>query len=91
MFFSFVGNFNRPNLKYAILPKKGKDEMITTLAELISKKFNNESGIIYCLSRHDCETLSIELRRKGILALSYHSNLSNNDRWSRQQEWTDGR
>lgn len=60
----FSASFNRPNLRYHVL-KKGKNvvfEMAKRLIELHSDQFNYvKPGIVYCLSRADCEKVSIEL------------------------------
>lgn len=57
----FLCSFNRPNLKYMVLPKKG----ITTIKEiqeLIKAKFPNASGIVYCLSRKECDQMAEKLK-----------------------------
>ena len=43
-------SFNRHNLKYAVLPKKGK-AITTDIINLIQNQFHSQSGIVYCLSR----------------------------------------
>jgi bloom syndrome protein len=51
----FLSSFNRPNLKYCVLPKKMKAGVLTEIAELIRKRFDRKSGIVYCLSRRECD------------------------------------
>ena len=46
----FMQSFNRHNLKYAVLPKKGK-AITTDIINLIQNQFHSQSGIVYCLSR----------------------------------------
>lgn len=46
-----------------------------------------DSGIIYCLSRNDCDTLAESLQRAGIMALAYHAGLSDADREFVQNKW----
>lgn len=63
----FLCSFNRPNLKYEVRPKRGKANSITDLVELLkSADYKGESGIVYCLSRKDCEFTAKELARSGI-------------------------
>lgn len=46
-----------------------------------------DSGIVYCLSRNDCDTLADSLQRAGIAALAYHAGLSDSDREYVQNKW----
>ncbi len=46
-----------------------------------------DSGIVYCLSRNDCDTLADSLQRAGIAALAYHAGLSDGDRDYVQNKW----
>ncbi|XP_055643592.1 recQ-like DNA helicase Blm isoform X2 [Toxorhynchites rutilus septentrionalis] len=82
----FLCSFNRPNLKYIIRPKQG----VATKAEiidLIKGKFPRASGIVYCLSKKDCDQLAGDLKGAGIKAKSYHAGLSDSQRESTQKDW----
>ena len=57
----FISSFNRPNLSYAVLPKKAAYEQ---LLELL-REHRQDSAIIYCFSRKDTERLAADLRRGG--------------------------
>lgn len=46
-----------------------------------------DSGIVYCLSRNDCDAMAESLQRAGILALSYHAGLKDSDREYVQSKW----
>lgn len=46
-----------------------------------------DSGIVYCLSRNDCDTLADNLQRAGIAAQAYHAGLSDSDREYVQNKW----
>ena len=48
--FRFVQSFNRPNLKYFVLQKKPKG-IIQDVVDLITSRYGNHCGIVYCLSR----------------------------------------
>lgn len=45
------------------------------------------SGIIYCLSRKDCDTLADNLQKAGIAALAYHAGLKDSERDFVQHKW----
>ncbi|KAM3926064.1 recQ-like DNA helicase BLM [Leptodactylus fuscus] len=82
----FTMSFNRDNLKYEVLPKKPK-KVAFDCVEWIKKNHPNESGIIYCLSRHECDTTAETLQKEGLAALSYHAGLSDSNRDYVQQKW----
>ena len=82
----FLSSFNRNNLKYQVMPKKGKastDELIS----IIQKQFKNKTGIIYCLSKKDCDDMALDLRKAGIKAKAYHAGLGKEERSQTQDSW----
>uniref|UniRef100_A0A096LSR1 RecQ-like DNA helicase BLM n=1 Tax=Poecilia formosa TaxID=48698 RepID=A0A096LSR1_POEFO len=82
----FTMSFNRTNLKYAVLPKKPK-KVDEDCISWIKKHYPRDSGIVYCLSRNDCDALAESLKRAGIQALSYHAGLSDGNREYVQSKW----
>ncbi|XP_023278414.1 Bloom syndrome protein isoform X1 [Seriola lalandi dorsalis] len=82
----FTMSFNRINLKYAVLPKKPK-KVDEDCMSWIKKHYPRDSGIVYCLSRNDCDAMAQSLQRAGILALAYHAGLSDGDREYVQTKW----
>ncbi|XP_030621193.1 Bloom syndrome protein homolog [Chanos chanos] len=82
----FTMSFNRHNLKYTILPKKPK-KVGEDCIVWIKKHYPRDSGIVYCLSRNDCDSLADSLQRAGIAALSYHAGLNDSDREYVQNKW----
>ena len=79
----FTSSFNRPNLSYAVLPKKNSyDHLIT-----IFREHRNEAAIIYCFSRKDTEHLAADLRREGFKALPYHAGLESDERRTNQEKF----
>ncbi|XP_032556465.1 Bloom syndrome protein [Chiroxiphia lanceolata] len=82
----FTMSFNRHNLKYDVLPKKPKKVAMDCL-EWIKKYHPHDSGIIYCLSRHECDTTAAILRKEGLAALAYHAGLTDSNRDLVQQKW----
>ncbi|XP_019896125.2 Bloom syndrome protein homolog isoform X2 [Esox lucius] len=82
----FNMSFNRSNLKYAVLPKKPK-KVDEDCIDWIKKHYPRDSGIVYCLSRNDCDTMADRLQRAGLLALAYHAGLNDKDREYVQSKW----
>ncbi|XP_017566608.1 Bloom syndrome protein homolog isoform X1 [Pygocentrus nattereri] len=82
----FTMSFNRHNLKYCVLPKKPK-KVDEDCINWIKKHYPRDSGIVYCLSRNDCDTMADSLQRAGIAALAYHAGLNNSDREYVQNKW----
>ncbi|XP_041693421.1 Bloom syndrome protein homolog isoform X2 [Coregonus clupeaformis] len=82
----FTMSFNRNNLKYAVLPKKPK-KVDEDCIDWIKKNYPRDSGIVYCLSRNDCDNMADSLQRAGILALAYHAGLNDKDREYVQSKW----
>src|SRR5687767_114815 len=71
-----VGNFDRPNLIYRVVPRR--DEVAQTLE--VVEKHKGEGGIIYCLRRRDVDELTVALKKRGWNALSYHAGLNSEER-----------
>ncbi|XP_061679360.1 recQ-like DNA helicase BLM isoform X2 [Syngnathoides biaculeatus] len=82
----FTMSFNRANLRYAVLPKKPK-KVDEDCVGWIKKHYPRDSGIVYCLSRNDCDNMAESLQRAGLFALSYHAGLSDSDREYVQSKW----
>ncbi|XP_042866090.1 Bloom syndrome protein homolog isoform X3 [Penaeus japonicus] len=82
----FLSSFNRSNLKYEVIPKKGK-KITTEVAAIIKAKYPGQSGIVYCLSRKECDSTADDLARAGIKAVSYHAGLTDNQRVNVQTQW----
>lgn len=81
----FSQSFNRPNLSYEVLAKsKG---IINSIAELIKAKYRGKSGIIYCLSRKNCEAVAQKLSELGIRAHHYHAGMEAAARSDVQRKW----
>jgi ATP-dependent DNA helicase RecQ len=71
----FKGSFFRPNL---ILSAHKKGDRRGSRQDLLGyvRRRRGESGIIYCLSRRNVDSLSAFLERGGVRAASYHAGLS---------------
>ncbi|KAJ1385672.1 P-loop containing nucleoside triphosphate hydrolase [Sesbania bispinosa] len=56
----FRQSFNRPNLWYSVVPKTKK--CVEDIDKFIRENHFDECGIIYCLSRMDCEKVAEKLQ-----------------------------
>ena len=77
----FVSSFNRPNIFYAVEPKRNSYSQL--LDHLDRRK--DESGIVYCLSRKSVDSLAADLRDEGFDALPYHAGLDKETRDKHQE------
>uniref|UniRef100_A0A0K2SVZ2 RecQ-like DNA helicase BLM n=1 Tax=Lepeophtheirus salmonis TaxID=72036 RepID=A0A0K2SVZ2_LEPSM len=82
----FLSSFNRQNLIYEVKPKKGKS-ITKDIVSMIQKDWMRQSGIIYCLSRKECDKTAEDLTASGIKALSYHAGLKDSERSRVQDQW----
>ena len=80
----FKSSFNRHNLYYEVRAKN--DETDIDLLKFI-KSNQNESGIIYCLSRKNVEDLSQLLNMNGVKSLPYHAGLEKKIREENQDKF----
>jgi ATP-dependent DNA helicase RecQ len=76
-----VGNFDRPNLTYRVMPRT--DEF-TQIKEVLGRH-KGEAGIIYCISRKSVDTLSLALQHEGVRALPYHAGMDKVQRRAAQE------
>ncbi|MCO5608167.1 hypothetical protein L7F22_062373 [Adiantum nelumboides] len=82
----FRQTFNRPNLRYAVITKT--KNCLEDVHRFINENYTNESGIVYCLSRMDCEKVSEKLREYGHNAGFYHGNMDPDERAYVQHQWS---
>ena len=82
----FVSGFDRPNLTYRVMPRKGAWHSLFAL--LAERK--GQSAIVYCFSRRDTEDLAHQLTTAGHAALPYHAGLDPETRRETQERFIDG-
>lgn len=70
------GSLIRESLKIQVIKIADQSERLSWLDQNINKMPG--SGIIYCLTKSDCNRVARWLRSKGINALEYHTELSSN-------------
>ncbi len=71
-----IASFDRPNLYYEVQPKSRRS--YTQLLNYV--RTQEGSGIIYCLSRKNVETIAFRLQQDGIDALPYHAGMYDDER-----------
>lgn len=79
----YIASFNRENLFYHVLPKQ---DALRQIIEFLKTK-PRESGIIYCYSRKNVESLTENLTYARFRALPYHAGLSANVRSTNQEKF----
>lgn len=79
----YKASFNRKNLSYRIEPKVSPYRQLLKILEGRKK----ESGIIYCQSRKQVDSLSHNLQESGFRALPYHAGLTTDERDKNQERF----
>lgn len=85
----WVGSFNRPNLSLRVVQGASKKQREATVAQLI-RRYPNDSGIVYTLSRSGAEDMHMALSAMGFRSVVYHAGLSPLQRLQAQQAFTNG-
>src|SRR5262249_32321456 len=76
-----VGNFDRPNLNYRVLPRLDEMQQVREVLD----RHRGEAGIIYCIRRRDVDDLTASLQQLQYKALPYHAGLSSEQRQATQE------
>ncbi len=71
----YISSFDRPNICYRITEAQSNAK--AALLRFIQNEHENDSGIVYCLSRKKVEAIAEWLTEKGLTALPYHAGLPN--------------
>ena len=77
-----VNSFDRPNLSFEVQTGDKKNRLTRFL-----KHRQNDSGIIYCGTRKEVESLCEELGWMGFEATRYHAGLSDKERTENQNDF----
>ena len=83
----FTGGFDRPNIRYRVVPKQSPREQ---LARLLDTEHRGDAGIVYCLSRRRVAEVAEWLRARGIDARPYHAGLGGAERSAAQDAFVRG-
>ncbi|HKT81977.1 MAG TPA: DNA helicase RecQ [Vicinamibacterales bacterium] len=82
-----VGSFNRPNLTYRVLRRSQFQRQLDD----ILARHQGESGIVYCTSRREVESLTESLVAAGHRAVAYHAGLADEVRARHQEAFLEER
>ena len=80
----FVAGFDRPNITYAIVERQNSKKQ---LLDFIKENHQNDSGIIYCLSRKSTEEIAAWLKDEGYSAFAYHGSMTPEMRRKNQEKF----
>ena len=67
-----VGNFDRPNLTFRVLPQS---DVVGQIREVLDRR-KNEAGIVYCLRRADVDGVTEALKKAKYRAVPYHAGMT---------------
>ncbi|KAM3721249.1 RecQ-like DNA helicase [Dirofilaria immitis] len=81
----FISSFVRTNLKYDVIAKGPRS--LVRVMDRMKILYPSKSGIVYCLSRKDCESVSKMLENQAISSEVYHAGLSDKKRLEVQTKW----
>ncbi len=79
----FVASFNRRNLQLAVQPRTGGLSQVLTFLQ----DHRDQSGIIYCSTRDQVDSLAAQLAERGWPALPYHAGLDDGTRHANQRRF----
>lgn len=80
---TLVTGFDRKNLYFAVESPRRKDDYVMDYI----RGRQDESGIIYCATRKNVDTLYQKLQAAGVLATRYHAGLSGGERRQNQEDF----
>ncbi len=81
---AFISGFDRPNIMYNV---SIKDNPRQQLLRFLKARADDESGIVYCLSRRKVEDTARWLCDQGYQALPYHAGLDKGVRGANQERF----
>lgn len=81
--FEITTGFDRPNLFFGVIKSSSKDEK---LIDLIRER-GDRSGIVYCATRKNVESVCELLCDNGFLATRYHAGLDEYERRKNQEDF----
>lgn len=78
-----VTGFDRKNLYFGVEQPKSKDKFLLQYV----KDHEQESGIIYCATRKNVDTICEKLEAEGVPITKYHAGLSDRERRENQDDF----
>eukprot|EP00606_Chrysophyceae_sp_TOSAG23-5_P000331 GSChrysophyteH2.ASY1.ANO1.355.1 assembled CDS len=84
--------YDRPNLLFEVrLKSEKKQETLLDIAHYILKgPYAGCTGIVYCMTRSDCEDMAKELQDLGVSADYYHAGMPKGEKQNVQSGWLAG-
>ena len=82
-----VTGFDRPNLFFRVVNRKGGKETDNSIINYV-KRHEDQSGIIYCATKKNVDSVYALLLQYGIAAGRYHAGLSLEERKKNQDDFT---
>lgn len=82
-----VTGFDRPNLYFRVLPRKGGRETDNAILNYINNH-DTESGIVYCATRKNVDKVYEILKAHGVSVGKYHAGMSIEERRMSQEDFT---
>lgn len=86
----FISSFDRPNLSLAVKRGYRQKEKSKAILDFIARH-QDESGIVYCMSRSKTESVAQMLQKQGIKTAVYHAGLSAAQRDRAQDDFINDR
>jgi len=74
----FVGNFDRPNIQYAVEESDGAQQH--RLLAFVQQALGDGSGIVYCTTKKKVDSTAAWLAEQGLAVVAYHAGLSKQER-----------
>lgn len=81
--YEYLGDINRSNLNIDILKEVDKEEELKT----IIRSHEDESGIVYCMSRKEVDIIYSRLNYIGYSVLKYHAGMREEDKEKSQEDF----
>ena len=78
-----VGSFHRKNLRYRVLRR---NDVVDQMQQIIDR-YPDQSGIVYCISRKEVDSVAATLCAMGYRAKPYHAGMSDVDRSQNQEDF----
>lgn len=82
-----VTGFDRPNLYFRVLPRKGGKETDNGILNYVNNH-DTESGIVYCATRKNVDKVYELLKAHGLSVGRYHAGMSIEERRVSQEDFT---
>ncbi len=87
--FCLLGSFDRPNISLRAYSNPGMKARMQFIANL-ARKYPQDSGIAYCISRDGAEKTCAALSAMGLRAVCYHAGMSADARNRSMRAFLDG-